>query len=87
MPESKSAGPSGYAEVSGTAGTPEPGSTSSGPPQVAEPFTPPDISSLGDGVSAGGTAGPGGNGGGSLAHKISGVAGVVSNVVKLIGDA
>lgn len=67
MGESTARGPGGYNEVSGTAGTPR---TQAAPAQAsrAGPFTPPDISALGDGPAAGGAAH---NGGGGLAHAIS----------------
>ena len=80
MPESRARGPGGYAEVSGTAGSPRiqagPGQ-SSGP---AQPFTPPDISALGDGPAAGGAAH---NGGGGLAHAIS----FGGQLIKLLPEA
>lgn len=71
MAESTKPGPGGYPEVSGTAGSPHAASISA--PQVSTPdaFTPPDTSSMGYGASAGGTSGPGGNGGGKLADMIS----------------
>lgn len=72
MPESRANGPAGYAEVSGTAGSPHPQAPGAPEPPASEPFTPPDTSSMGHGVSAGGTAGEGGNGGGGLAKAISG---------------
>lgn len=68
MPESRAQGPGGYAEVSATAGAPRPQAGPAQPAPGATPFTPPDISALGDGAAAGGAAQ---TKGGGLAHAIS----------------
>lgn len=83
MPESSSAGPGGYAEVSGSAGAPRPRQYTGSEPEVTSPFTPPDTSALGYGNAAGGATA---TEGGSLAHKISGTAGMMGQLVKL-GEA
>jgi hypothetical protein len=86
MPETTHAGPTGYREVSGTASTPHPDSQPSAPP-AAEPFTPPDTSQMGYGKSAGGTTGPGGNGGGGIANAISGAGkGMLDDVIGMLPD-
>ncbi len=71
MAESSKTGPGGYSEVSGTAGSPHAASITASKVDTPDAFTPPDTSSMGYGASAGGTAGPGGNGGGKLADMIS----------------
>jgi len=79
MAEARIRGPGGYAEVSGAAGPLRPAPA---PPQAAgaAPFTPPDISALGDGAAAGGAAK---TGGGGLAHAIS----MGGRLIKLLPEA
>lgn len=83
MAETVKAGPGGYREVSGTAGTPHGAGAGAASQQGATPFTPPDTSSMGYGAQAGGTAGPGGNSGGKLAGIIS----TVGRVISLLPEA
>ena len=84
MSVSRSTGPGGYAEVSGTPGTPHPAPGPAHTSQAATPFTPPDTSALGYGASAGGTAQ---NRGGGLADQISGTGGMGGKLIKLFGGA
>ncbi len=83
MAETIKAGPGGYGEVSGTAGSPHAAGTGTSSQQPAAPFTPPDTSQMGYGAQAGGTAGPKGNGGGSLAGMIS----TAGKLIELLPEA
>ena len=86
MPQSRSLGPAGYAEVSGTAAAPHPAPGEQAPAHVGTPFTPPDTSGLGYGAAGGGSTGPGGTRGGGLADQISGTAGLGGRLISLLGE-
>lgn len=84
MPESRSQGPGGYGEVSGTAGTPHPAAGPQAAAGITAPFTPPDTAALGDGPAAGGAAS---TQGGGIAHAISGTGGMFGKLIDLLPEA